>query len=300
VAGGARRSRTSSAGDPYFAELFERTKGVVVDALDHQELPFAQLVDALGVPRDPSRPPVVDTLCSMHDFTPDGETEGFPLKPGSARYDVELYVVPGEDGALSCAFTYKTGLFEESTIARMAGQLEELLRAAVADPTLPVSRLPLAGDAALIAGWNDTAADFPSAATLHGLIEEQVARTPGAIAVTFAGRSWTYRELDERANQIAHRLAGLDVGPGKLVAVCAERSLELVAGLLGVLKTGAVIGVGPGRGIGFLYLVCALGMFLVVAGALRVKRLARFDTDMPDALADDIVGAEAVRQRVTV
>ncbi|MFD0661889.1 non-ribosomal peptide synthetase/MFS transporter [Thermocatellispora tengchongensis] len=121
----------------------------------------------------------------------------------------------------------------------MAGYLEELLRGAVADPAMPVSRLPLTGDAGLISGWNDTAADFPATATLHGLIEEQVARTPDATAVTFGGRSWTYRELDERANRIAHRLIGLDVGPGRLVAICAERSLELVAGLLGVLKTGA-------------------------------------------------------------
>ncbi|MBB6348227.1 amino acid adenylation domain-containing protein [Nonomuraea muscovyensis] len=229
--------RARLAGDPTFAELVARTRDVVADALDHQELPFARLVDALGVPRDPSRQPLVDTLFSMHDL--EATDDAFPLRPGSARHDLELYVVPSGRDGLACAFTYKTALFDEATIARIARHLETLLRAAVAEPDLPVSRLPLPGDDALLASWNDTSADFPATATLHGLVEEQVARTPDAPAVTFAGASLTYRELDERANQVAHRLLRLGAGPGTLVAVCAERSFELVAGLLGVLKAGA-------------------------------------------------------------
>ncbi|MBE3015236.1 amino acid adenylation domain-containing protein [Microbispora sp. NEAU-D428] len=231
-------------GDPSFAELLARTRDTVVEALDHQELPFSRLVDALGVPRDPSRQPLVDTLFSMHDFanrSDDGEVSDFPLRPGSARHDLELYLVPTPGGGLACTFTYKTTLFDAGTVERMAGHLEALVRAAVAEPGVPVSRLPLplGEDAGLIASWNDTAADFPAHATLHGLVEEQVARTPGATAVTFRGASVTYRELDERANRVAHRLIGLGVGTGALVAVCAERSIELVAALLGVLKTGA-------------------------------------------------------------
>ncbi|GAA3312471.1 hypothetical protein GCM10020219_022390 [Nonomuraea dietziae] len=218
--------------DPSFADLLGRTRELVVDALDHQELPFAKLVEALGVPRDPSRQPLVDALFSLHDLAA-GEDD-FPLRPGSARHDLELYVVPSGEG-LACAFTYKTTLFSAPTIARTARHFEALLRAAVTDPSTPVSRLSL-GDVSEIEAWNATAADFPGL-TLHALVEEQVARTPDAVAVTFEGQSLTYRQLDERANQIAHRLAGL--GAGGLVAICAERSLELVAGLLGILKAGA-------------------------------------------------------------
>ncbi|GII85375.1 hypothetical protein Ssi03_33650 [Sphaerisporangium siamense] len=231
-------------GDPSFAELLARTRDTVIEALDHQELPFSRLVDALGVPRDPSRQPLVDTLFSMHDFanrSGDGEVSDFPLRPGSARHDLELYLVPTPDGGLSCTFTYKTTLFDAGTVERMAAHLEALVRAAVAEPDVPVSGLPLplGDDADLIASWNDTSAGFPAHATLHGLVEEQVARTPDATAVTFRRASVTYRELDERANRVAHRLIERGVGTGSLVAVCAERSIELVTALLGVLKTGA-------------------------------------------------------------
>ncbi|MEU3555168.1 non-ribosomal peptide synthetase/MFS transporter [Streptomyces fragilis] len=251
--------------DPTFAELLSRTRDTVIDALDHQELPFARLVEELNVPRDPSRQPLVDVLFSLHDLasgSPDGTggatgagrsgeaagedtadlaADDFPLPPGSARHDLELYLTPSPDAGLNCTFVYKTTLFEADTVARMAGHLETLLRAAAARPDTPVSRLPLLEDTerALLEEWNATAADFPADRTLHGLIEDQVRRTPGATAVTFAGASLDYAGLDARANQVAHRLRALGVGPGTLVGVCAERSLELVTGLLGVLKTGA-------------------------------------------------------------
>jgi amino acid adenylation domain-containing protein len=235
--------------DPHFAELLARTRNTVIDALDHQELPFARLVDELNVPRDPSRQPLVDVLFSLHDFPAatgaDGgeelEVEDFPLTPSSSRHDLELYVVPSGDGGLACSFTYKTALFTAETMTRMAGHLETLLRSALADPQTPVSRLPMLDDAerALLAGWNDTAADFPDTATLHGLVAEQVRRTPDATAVTFAGARLTYAELDARANKVAHRLIAEGVTPGSLVAVCAERSLDLPVALLGTLKAGA-------------------------------------------------------------
>ncbi|MEU4406357.1 amino acid adenylation domain-containing protein [Streptosporangium sp. NPDC023963] len=235
-------------GDPGFAELVTRTRDVVIDALDHQELPFTRLVDALDVPRDPSRQPLADALFSMHDFAVaagaagDLAAEDFAMAPGSARYDIELYLVPAADGGMTATFTYRTALFDAATVERMAGHLENLLRDAVARPGVPVSELELLGEAEhrlLTEKWNDTAADFPSGATLHGLVEAQVARSPDAPAVTFRGESLTYRELDERAAGVARVLRGSGAGPGSLVAVCAERSAELVAGLLGVLKTGA-------------------------------------------------------------
>jgi len=233
--------------DPTFAELLARTRDVVIDALDHQELPFARLVEALNVPRDPSRQPLVDALFSLHDFPTDTgtggplEVSGFPLRPGSSRHDLELYVVPAPDGSLDFTFTYKTTLFDPATITRMAGHLETLLAAAVRQPDTRISRLPLldAAESALIDSWNATDADYPDGQTLHGLVEAQARRTPDAPAVRFAGTSLSYRQLDERANQVAHRLRADGIGPGSLVGVCAERSPELVTGLLGILKAGA-------------------------------------------------------------
>jgi amino acid adenylation domain-containing protein len=241
--------RAELADDPPFAELLTRTRDVVIDALDHQELSFARLVEELNVPRDPSRQPLVDALFSLHDFPVATGTGGgaeieaadFPLTPGSSRHDLELYVVPTPDGGLGCTFTYKTSLFTADTMTRTAARLETLLRAAVAAPGTPVSRLPMLDDAerAQLAAWNDTAADFPADRTLHGLVADQVRRTPDATAVTFGGGSLTYAGLDARANQVAHRLIAEGVGPGSLVAVCAERSLDLPVALLGTLKTGA-------------------------------------------------------------
>ncbi|NUS17727.1 MAG: amino acid adenylation domain-containing protein [Streptomyces sp.] len=241
--------RAKLADDPTFTQLLTRTRDVVIDALDHQELSFARLVEELNVPRDPSRQPLIDALFSMHDFpaatgTDAGaevEVADFPLTPGSSRHDLELYVVPTGDGGLACTFTYKTSLFEAATMERMAGHLETLLRSALDRPDTAVSRLPMLDDAerALLDGWNDTAADFPDGATLHSLVADQVRRTPDAPAVTFAGTTLGYAELDARANRIAHRLIAEGVRPGSLVAVCAERSLDLPAALLGVLKTGA-------------------------------------------------------------
>ncbi|MFI0722198.1 amino acid adenylation domain-containing protein [Streptomyces sp. NPDC021224] len=241
--------RADMADDPAFTELLTRTRDVVIDALDHQELSFARLVEELNVPRDPSRQPLVDALFSMHDFpVATGDDDGaevrvadFPLTPGSSRHDLELYVVPSGDGGLACTFTYKTSLFTAGTVERMAGHLETLLRAALDAPGTAVSRLPLldAAERALLDGWNDTAADYPADATLHGLVADQVRRTPDAPAVTFDGATLTYAQLDTRADRIAHRLAAEGVGAGSLVAVCAERSLDLPAALLGVLRTGA-------------------------------------------------------------
>ncbi|MFG1810658.1 amino acid adenylation domain-containing protein [Streptomyces sp. NPDC049040] len=241
--------RASLEDDPTFTELLARTRDVVIDALDHQELPFARLVDELKVPRDPSRQPLIDVLFSMHDFPvatgADGgaqlRAEDYPLTPGSSRHDLELYVVPTGDGGLGCTFTYKTSLFEAATMTRMAGHLETLLRAAVEGPDTAVSRLPMLDgtERALLDGWNSTTADFPADRTLHGLVGDQVRRTPDATAVVFGGGTLSYAELDARANRVAHRLIAEGVGPGSLVAVCAERSLDLPVALLGTLKTGA-------------------------------------------------------------
>src|SRR5690606_685129 len=232
-------------GDPTSAELVDRVRDVVLDAFAHQDLPFEQLVSELDLPRDVSRSPLFGVLFAMQNYRheavdpPAGLTvDDFPVDAWATRYDLELYVGDDSGGM----FVYNTDLFEAGTVERLAGHLCALLDRVAAEPDLRLSRIDLLSEEErrlVLDGWNDTAADYPGEATLHGPIEAQAARTPDAVAVRFEGRALTYRELDAAADRIARTLRGHGVGPGSVVAVCAERSLELLPGLLGVLKAGA-------------------------------------------------------------
>ncbi|MEV6865902.1 amino acid adenylation domain-containing protein [Streptosporangium subroseum] len=236
--------------DPTFDELLERTKVSVLDAFDHAEVPFEQLVNALGVPRDVSRSPVFQAMFALQNYqmgriadagSSDLRITWLPTDLRATRFDIELHVIEVADG-LIVKFAYNTALFDEATVARMATRFVTLLRAIVAAPATRVSELPILDtdeQTLLVDTWNDTGVTLDESATLHGLIEEQAARTPDAVAVTFEGSHLTYAELGERADRVAHRLGELGVGPETLVGVYAERSAELVVALLGVLKAGA-------------------------------------------------------------
>ncbi|MGP3963943.1 amino acid adenylation domain-containing protein [Nonomuraea sp. 3N208] len=237
--------RVDLTGDPTFAELLDRVRNVTLDAFAHQELPFEQLVSELDLPRDVSRSPLFGVMFAMQNYRneaidpPAGLTVAdFPVDAWATRYDLELYVGDDSGGM----FIYNTDLFEPDTIERLAGHLRTLLEQVVARPDSRLTRIDLLSEderRLVVDEWNDTAADFPGEATLHGPVEAQAARTPDAVAVRFEGRSLSYGELDAAADRVAHTLRGLGVGPGSVVAVCAERSLELLPGLLGVLKAGA-------------------------------------------------------------
>ncbi len=239
--------RAQLAGDPSFTELLDRTRRHVLDAFDHADVPFERLVNALGVPRDVSRSPVFQAMFALQNYemgrmAAAGESEvdfrWLPMDLPATRFDFEFHAIEIESGLIG-KFVHNTALFAAETVAGMADRLVTLLRSIVADPTRAVSELDLLGDQRdlVLNRWNDTAGEIPPG-TLHGLVEAQVARTPDAPALTFRGESLSYRELDARANRVAHRLRELGVGPGTLVGVFANRSFELVAGLLGVLKAG--------------------------------------------------------------
>lgn len=243
--------RADLADDPTFAELLERTRRTVLDGFEHAEVPFAKVVHELGLPRDVSRSPVFQTMFVLQNYemgrfrgvsrTDDVTFSWTPMELQATRFDFELHAVETVDG-LWGKLVFNTDLFDRATVERMAQRWTALLDAVVAAPDTPVSRLPLlpAAERDLLAAWNDTTADFPRAETLHGPIEERAAATPDAVAVTIDGHSRTYAELNAQANRVAHRLRAAGVGPETLVGVCAERSVELVAGLLGVLKAGGV------------------------------------------------------------
>ncbi|MEU9512926.1 amino acid adenylation domain-containing protein [Micromonospora sp. NPDC048169] len=241
--------RADLAGDPTFAELLERTRRTVLDGFEHGEVPFAKVVHELGLPRDVSRSPVFQTMFVLQNYemgrfrgvsrTDEVTFSWTPMELRATRFDFELHAVETVDG-LWGKLVFNTDLFDRATVERMAQRWTALLDAVVAAPDTPVSRLPLlpAAERELLAAWNDTAADFPRDETLHGPIERRAAVTPDAVAVTIDGHSRTYAELNAQANRVAHRLRAAGVGPETLVGVCAERSVELVAGLLGVLKAG--------------------------------------------------------------
>ncbi|MCK2215701.1 amino acid adenylation domain-containing protein [Actinomadura sp. ATCC 31491] len=237
--------RVDLSGDPSFAELLERARAVTLDALAHQDLPFEQLVAELDLPREVSRPPLFEVLLAVQNYR-DGDlvppaglsAADFPVSSWSTRYDLELYAGDGRGGLL----VHNTDLFDRETAERLTGHLGTLLARAAARPDLPLSRLDLMTDGErrlVLETWNDTATAYPGPATLHGRFEAQAARTPDALAVRCEGRSLTYAELDAAADRIARTLRRHGVRPGSVVAVCAERSPELLPGLLGVLKAGA-------------------------------------------------------------
>ncbi len=243
--------RLRSAPEITFLELQATARHTVVEALAHQELPFEQIVNQLGVERDVSRSPLFQASFALLNYRMRDHSLAGPGGPGlsvaweplelpAARFDLDLQAVEVQ-GRLLCKLTYGTALYTEPTIARMAGHLGTLLRSIVERPDAPLAGLPLLGPeerTLVVEGWNATAADVDEAATLTGLVEAQVARTPAATAVVFEDERLTFAELDARANRVAHGLRRQGVGPEVLVGVCAERSLELVVGLLGVLKAG--------------------------------------------------------------
>jgi amino acid adenylation domain-containing protein len=238
--------RTDLSGNPSFREILRRVREVCLGAYGHQDLPFDRLVEELHVKRDLSRNPLFQVMFVLHNVSLRTiELPGLTLSPvegdsETAHFDLTLQILDTEQG-LTAAFVYNTDLFEAGTIARMLGNFQTLLEGIVADPEQRLSDLPLLTETErqqLLVEWNDTKTDNPQDLCIHQLFEAQVERTPDAIAVMFEAEQLTYGELNRRANQLAHHLRALGVGPEVLVAICLERSLEMVIGLLGILKAG--------------------------------------------------------------
>jgi amino acid adenylation domain-containing protein len=155
------------------------------------------------------------------------------------NYPLALMVVPGPEMSLQIMYDCKR--FDLGAITRLSDHCRTLLEAMVAGPDRRLCEFPILTEAErrqLLVEWNDTARDYPGVESVHELIEAQVQRSPDAVAVVFAGKALTYRELNQRSNQLAHRLTKLGVGPDVLVGICTDRSMEMVVGLLGILKAG--------------------------------------------------------------
>jgi non-ribosomal peptide synthetase component F len=217
-----------------------------LDAYSHQNVPFEKLVAELHPTRDLSRQPIFQTSMSVDNRSDTAfelaglKTERLRANRIVAKFDLTLSLLETPSG-LRGGFEYASDLFDHATIERLAGHFETLLQAIVADPSRKLSELALLSQDErhkLVVEWNDTAADYPRDKCIHTLFEEQVGKTPDCLAVCDEDTQLTYRELDERSNQLAHYLREQGVGPETIVAICVERSVEMVVGLLGVLKAG--------------------------------------------------------------
>ncbi|HEU4834422.1 MAG TPA: amino acid adenylation domain-containing protein [Pyrinomonadaceae bacterium] len=246
-----------------FESLLGEVRRVVLEALEHQDFPFATLVERLRPERDPSRSPLFQVAFVFQKTPfPEGEmlsafatdAAGLRIKLGGlelesvaleqriAQFDLTLMVAEN-DGALTGSFEYNTDLFEAATIKRLAQHFEVLLRSIAAGASRNIFALPLltaAEQHQLLTEWNDTAAAYPPGQCMHDLFEDQVRRTPDAPAVTIGETTISYAGLNAKANQLGHYLRALGIGPEMRVAVLMNRSIELVAGLLGILKAGGV------------------------------------------------------------
>jgi aspartate racemase len=241
--------RLDLSGDPSFRAVLGRVREVAVEAYAHEDTPFDQVVRALQPARDPSRNPLFQVMFSFHDAPfPDVELPGLTLEltevvsNRSAKFDLNIIVIPRPaGGGISMVWEYNSDLFDAATVARMMEHYQHLLEEVLADPGRPQSALRLSTEAErrqLLVGWNDTATPYPRDTTVHQLVAAQAARTPDAVALTWGDERLSYGALNRQANQLAHYLRQEGVGPDVVVAVCLERSPEMVIGLLGTLKAG--------------------------------------------------------------
>jgi amino acid adenylation domain-containing protein len=238
----ALRSRPE-AHKPFTAFLKEVRKGVL-GALDASELPFDHVVQAIKPKRDTNRHPLFQTMFSIQPPLPDfgggWDLTQMDVNAGASKFDLYLELEERPEHFIA-RFLYSTELFDVSTVRRMIRHWTTLLESIAADPAASIGQLPMLTDAEsrrILGDWNATQRDIPQT-TLHRWFEATAGADPDAVAAVFGDESWSYRELDRRANALAARLSRAGVGPETLVAIAMERGLDMIASLLAVLKTGA-------------------------------------------------------------
>lgn len=247
--------RTDLAGDPPFRALLRQVRETALGAYAHQDVPFEKLVEDLRPERDMSRPPLFQVVFSLQNMPEEALVfPGLSVSPldyvhSSSAFDLSLQMWENAHG-LGGGLTYNTDLFDAETIARLEGHFQTLLQAIVTNPDVPITRLPLLPPSerqALVQRWRGDWESHHAPATIHARIAEQATRAPHAVALTCDDCHLTYGVLDRRANQLAHYLVPLGVGPEVLVGICVERSIDLIIGLLGILKAGgAYLPLDPG------------------------------------------------------
>ncbi|MFC6335254.1 amino acid adenylation domain-containing protein, partial [Pseudomonas karstica] len=238
--------RIDTRGELSVEALLTRVKALTLAAQAHQDLPFEQVVEVTRPVRSLAHSPLFQTLLSWQSN--DGPSlalgdltlEGITCDSHFAKFDVSLNLGESQDG-IRGTLEYAIALFDEATMVRYVGYFKRVLQAMVDNDQAVLEHIALVDRAErerLLFDFNATQADYPLEQTIHGLFEAQVARTPEALAVLHGGQRLSYRELNERANRLAHYLRKQGVQPDSRVAICVERGLDMVVGLLAILKAG--------------------------------------------------------------
>ncbi|MBM7119958.1 amino acid adenylation domain-containing protein [Dyella kyungheensis] len=240
--------RLDLSGDPTVAGFLDRVRACSLGAQENQDLPFEQVVELVNPARNVAHSPLFQVAFSWEE---DGGLR--PQLPGVtsepldgtsykvAKFDLSISLRES-NGQFEGALEYSTALFKRETVERIAGYYQALLAGMAENDARPLASIPILGQAehALVTqAWNATASPYPSHRCVHEIFEDQVSRTPDATAIAFKGERLAYAELNRRANRLAHRLRAIGVKPDDRVAICLERGLDMLVGLLGTLKAGA-------------------------------------------------------------
>jgi natural product biosynthesis luciferase-like monooxygenase protein/amino acid adenylation domain-containing protein len=238
--------RIEVEGERSFKEVLKRVKEESIRAYGNEEVPFEKVVEILEVEREEGRHPlfqIMFMLQNAEDYSvtlPGVVIEDLPVRSTAAKFDLTLMITEREQG-MQARMEYDGDLYDGTTIQRMLKHFKTLLEGIISNPNCPVATLPLMTgpeQKQIVYEWNRTDAEYPRQLSLHQLFEQQVNRTPNATAAIFEGESLTFSELNSRANQVANHLRRLDVGAESFVAICMDRSIEMLVGLLGTLKAG--------------------------------------------------------------
>ncbi|MDZ7969598.1 MAG: amino acid adenylation domain-containing protein [Nostoc sp. DedSLP03] len=284
--------RSNFAGNPTFRELLDRVRKDCLEAYTHQDLPFEKLIEELK-PEQRSRntSPLFQVKFSLNPPWSNGRGMASVQLPdltitslfgyiyhGKTKYDLTL-VLREQDNGLGMVFDYNAEMFDASTIERMLGHFKTLLEGIVANPDRPIAELPLltaSEQHQLLVEWNSKQADYPQDTCIHQWFETQAKRTPNNIAVSFKNQQLTYQELNQRANQLAYYLQTLGVESGVLIGLYLEPSLEMIVGLLGILKVGGTyVPIAPTSGQDDLAVILEDAQIsLVLTQSSLVKKLS--------------------------
>ncbi|WP_353961229.1 non-ribosomal peptide synthase/polyketide synthase [Paenibacillus sp. S-12] len=248
----AIRSRPERS-KPYLSYL-EEIKDITLGAFEHQNYLFEDLVESLHIPRATGRNPLFDTFFSLQNTENEQivieglEQSFYPLENQTSKFEL-LLDISELDGQLECRLEYATALYKQETAERFAKHYDKLLETIAAAPDGDIASLEMLTEEEireLVRGFNDSEADYPRQQTIHGLFEEQAELYPDNVAAVMNERQLTYRELNERSNRLARKLRETGVEADQLVAILAERSLDMVVGILAILKAGgAYVPVDP-------------------------------------------------------
>lgn len=239
--------RTDLSGNPSFRQLLSRVREVSLEAYAHQDVPFEKIVDELKLRRDLSHSPLFQVMFALQNIpldlpeVPQLQLEWVDVPQEVAKFDLTCNMMEENDGIV-VDLEYNTDLFSEETIARMADHFTLLLTQILEDPDHPVQEIPLLleRERQWLQQWNQTKIDFPKSQPVHQCIAQRAAERGERPAIVSRDRTWTYQELNQKANQLAHYLRNRGITSGDFVGVCMERSPEMIVGMLAIMKIGAV------------------------------------------------------------